>query len=211
MILLELLEEGVIGAFIGDKKNSHLPECRETRGLIDQSKRIDKQEAETIRQILKGNKGLQRFFNKNHERSFGRWDIRPDAESENLPDIRAPAGVDRRYDASLLLDMSLFAGDIGDFLSEWPEARLNISQDPSGVFMVNRIKVIADSASRLSPKAKEALLQQTIRWAAATAEIASRYDMWHEIDQQGYRQFTSEGVQLLREAVDKVLAELTLP
>lgn len=85
MIHLELLEEGVIGAFIGDKKNSRLPGCPETRGLIDQSKRIDKQEAKTIRQILKGNKGLQRFFNKNHERSFGRWDIRPDAEPENLP------------------------------------------------------------------------------------------------------------------------------
>lgn len=72
MILLKLLEEGVIGAFSGDKKNSYLPKCREIRGLIDQSKRIDKQEAETIRQILKSNKGLQRFFNKNHERSFGR-------------------------------------------------------------------------------------------------------------------------------------------
>lgn len=104
--------------------------------------------------------------------------------------------------------MSLSLGDIDEFLSERPEAGRNLSQDPSGVFMVNRIKALADSASRLSFRAQEVLPAQPMRWAAATAETTARYDMWHEIDQEGYRQFTSEGFRSIGEAVQNLLADI---
>jgi len=113
----------------------------------------------------------------------------------------------QRTDASLLTDMSLFIGDMDDFISAHPEARQNINQDPNGVFLANRIKAIADSASHLSPKAKLALPPQPMRWVAETAEITARHDMWHKIDQKGYRHFIGEGMKLCREAVNKTLAE----
>lgn len=114
----------------------------------------------------------------------------------------------QRTDASLLTDMSLFIGDMEDFISEHPEVRQNIKQDPSGVFLSNRIRGIADSASHLSPKTRLALPSQPMRWVAETAEITARHDMWHKIDQKGYRHFIDEGMKLCREAVDKTLAEL---
>ena len=113
----------------------------------------------------------------------------------------------QRTDASLLTDMSLFIGDMEDFISEHPEARQSIKQDPNGVFLANRIKAIADSASHLSPKARLALPSQPMRWVAETAEITARHDMWHKIDQKGYRYFIGEGMKLCREAVNKTLAE----
>ena len=115
----------------------------------------------------------------------------------------------QRTDASLLTDMSLFIGDMNDFISAHPEARQSMKQDPNGVFLANRIKAIADSASHLSPKARLALPSQPMRWVAATAEITARHDMWRSIDQKGYRHFIGVGLQLCGEAVDKALAELS--
>lgn len=114
----------------------------------------------------------------------------------------------QRTDASLLTDISLFIGDMEDFISEHPEARQSIKQDPNGVFLSNRIRGIADSASHLSPKARLALPSHPMRWVAETAEITARHDMWHKIDQKGYRYFIGVGMKLCREAVDKTLAEL---
>lgn len=113
----------------------------------------------------------------------------------------------QRTDASLLTDMSLFIGDMEDFISEHPEARQNIKQDPNGVFLTNRIKAIADSASHLSPKFKLTLPSQPMRWVEETAKITARYTGWRAIDQKGYRQFIGTGLHLCREAVDKALAE----
>lgn len=114
----------------------------------------------------------------------------------------------RRTDAALLTEMSIHIDDMEDFISEHPEARQNMKENPNGVFLANRVKAVAVSASHLSPKARLGLPQQTMRWMSETAEITDRYDRWHTIDQNGYRNFISTGLRLCRESVDKSLAEI---
>ena len=116
----------------------------------------------------------------------------------------------QRSEASLLADVSLFLGDIDRFVAEHPETCDSLIYNPCGVLIANRIQGIADSTVRMSEKARHQLPSGTLRWIEETAETATRYDMWHNIDQEGYRQFISEGLHIFRQAVDKTLTQSQL-